>query len=93
MTSQYGAYAWHAGLARLNALMRMHTPTRPRPHMHAHTDKKYSCCFSTATVIRESASKLRYTCIAPLVDNSAFSNLKYTGSFGLFLTPIRKIID
>ena len=35
MTSQYGAYALHAGLARLHALMRMHPPTRPRTHMHA----------------------------------------------------------
>jgi hypothetical protein len=35
MTSQYGAYALHAGLARLHARMRMHTPTRT----HAHTDQ------------------------------------------------------
>jgi hypothetical protein len=37
MTSQYGACALHAGLARLHVLMRMHTPTRPRIHMHART--------------------------------------------------------
>ena len=37
MTSQYGAYALRAGLARLQALMRMHTPTRPSTHMHART--------------------------------------------------------
>ena len=35
MTSQYGAYALHAALARLHALMRMHTPMCPRIHMHA----------------------------------------------------------
>jgi hypothetical protein len=35
MTSQYGAYALRAGLARLYACMRMHTPTRPGTHMHA----------------------------------------------------------
>ena len=35
MTSQHGAHALHAGLARLQALMRMHTPTRPGTHMHA----------------------------------------------------------
>ena len=35
MTSQYGAYALHAGLARLHARMRMHAPTRPGTHMHA----------------------------------------------------------
>ena len=37
MTSQYGAHTLHAGLARLHALMRMHTPTRPRTRMHALT--------------------------------------------------------
>ena len=35
MTSQHGAYALHAGLARQRALMRMHKPTRPGTHMHA----------------------------------------------------------
>ena len=40
MTSEYGAYALYAGLARLHALMRMHTPTRPGTHMHAHTQTK-----------------------------------------------------
>ena len=39
MTSQYGAYALRAGLARLYARMRMHMPTRPGTHMHAHTRK------------------------------------------------------
>ena len=37
MTSQYGAYVFHAGLARLHALMRVHTPTRQGTHMHART--------------------------------------------------------
>ena len=37
MTSQYGAYTLHAGLARLHARMRMHTLTRPGSHMHART--------------------------------------------------------
>ena len=35
MTSQYGAYALHAGVARLHACMRMRTPTRLGTHMHA----------------------------------------------------------
>jgi hypothetical protein len=35
MTSQYGAYALRAGLARLHALIRMHTLTRPATNMHA----------------------------------------------------------
>ena len=38
ITSQYGAYALHAELARLHAFMRMHTPTRPGTHTHARTD-------------------------------------------------------
>jgi hypothetical protein len=37
ITSQYGAYALHAGLARLYALMRMHTPMRPGTRIHART--------------------------------------------------------
>jgi hypothetical protein len=39
MTSQYGAYALHAGLARLHTLTRIHTPTRPGTNMHARTDQ------------------------------------------------------
>jgi hypothetical protein len=35
MTSQHGAYALRAALARLYARMRMHTPTLPGAHMHA----------------------------------------------------------
>jgi hypothetical protein len=35
MTSQYGAYALHAGSARLHA--RMHMNTRTDTHMHART--------------------------------------------------------
>jgi hypothetical protein len=38
VTSQYEAYALHAGLARLYARMRMHTPTRPGTHMHTQTN-------------------------------------------------------
>ena len=37
MTSRYGAYALHAGLARLHVRMRMHTPTLSGTHMHART--------------------------------------------------------
>jgi hypothetical protein len=45
MTSQYGACALRAGLARLYARMRMHTLTRPGAHTNvrtrtrAHTDQ------------------------------------------------------
>jgi hypothetical protein len=35
MTSQHGAYALHAGKARLHAHTRMHKPTRPGTHTHA----------------------------------------------------------
>jgi hypothetical protein len=37
MTSQYGEYALRAGLARLYARMRKHTPTHSGTHMHART--------------------------------------------------------
>jgi hypothetical protein len=38
MTSKYGVYTLHAGLARLYALLRNHTTTRPVPTCtHAHT--------------------------------------------------------
>ena len=36
VTSQYGAYALRAELARLHTRMRLHTPTRPRPGTHTH---------------------------------------------------------
>ena len=69
MTSQYGAYALHAGLARLHAFIHMHTPTHPVTHIHARTHKSISNTHSvsTATIMRERASMLRYTYIAPLV--------------------------
>ena len=74
MTSQYGAYALHAGLARLYARMRMHTPTRPGTHMHArtrkhaHTDQYVILiAFPQQQWFRERASLLRYTYIACLV--------------------------
>ena len=35
MTTQHGAYALHAGLAKLYARMRRNRPTRPCTHMHA----------------------------------------------------------
>jgi hypothetical protein len=58
-----------AGLARLRARTRMHTLMRPGIHVHARTHRPISnnFSFSTATVIRERASLLRYTCIACLV--------------------------
>ena len=71
MTSQYGVYALHAALARLHARMRMHTTKRSGTHMHARTHAQ-ACtlcntyCFSTAIIIRERASVLRYTYIGPL---------------------------
>jgi hypothetical protein len=37
MTSQYGAYVLHAGLARLHAPIRMHTLTLPGFYMHVRT--------------------------------------------------------
>ena len=70
MTSQYGAYALHAELARLDARMRMHTPTRPDTHMHAHARARRpicnTYCFPTATVVTRTRLKIRYTYIACL---------------------------
>jgi hypothetical protein len=63
MTSQYGAYALHAGLAWLQALTRMHTLTRPQARMqtqaYTHWPVSNTYCFSMATMIRERASLLR----------------------------------
>jgi hypothetical protein len=39
MTSQYGVYALHAGLARLYARMSVHKLTRPGTQVHARTRK------------------------------------------------------
>jgi hypothetical protein len=71
MTSQYGAYALRAGLARLYARKRMHTPTRPGTHMHArirkhaHTDQYVILtAFPLQQWFRDRASVLRYTYIA-----------------------------
>jgi two-component SAPR family response regulator len=54
ITSQYGAYALHAGQTKLDA------------HTCEHTDRQICniCCFSTTTMIRERASILRYTYVA-----------------------------
>ena len=74
MTSQYGAYALRAGLARLHARMRMHAPTCPGTHMHARTRKNSHTdqyiiliAFPQRQWLRERASMLRYTSIACLV--------------------------
>ena len=75
MMSQYDAYMLHTGLARLHAFIRVHTPTCPGIHMHAHecmhahTHRSINntYCFFTATMTRERASMIRYTYIAPLL--------------------------
>lgn len=68
MTSQFSAYSLDAGKAKLCAHTSMHTPTHPvtyprkRAHARTHTETNmYSFCFSTETMIPESASILRYT--------------------------------
>ena len=78
MTSQHGAYALRARLARLYARMRMHTSTRPgnyvharthaRTRKHAHTDQYVILiAFPLQQWFRERASVLRYTYVACLV--------------------------
>jgi hypothetical protein len=71
MTSQYGAYALRAGLVRLYARTRTHTPTRPGNHAHARTHISIcdTYCFPTATMIRARASVLRYTYTVCLVEH------------------------
>jgi hypothetical protein len=74
MTSQYGAYALRAGLARLHVLMRMHTPVRLGTHMHARMRKHAHTgqyvilnAFPQQQRFRKRASMLRYTYIACIV--------------------------
>jgi hypothetical protein len=76
MTSQYGAYALRAGLARLYARLHTHTPTCPGTHMHArtpkhaHTDQyEILISFPQQQWFRERASMLCYTYIVVLLKN------------------------
>ena len=68
ITSQHGAYALRAGLVRLYARMRPHTPTRSGTHMHARTGKHAHTgqyviliAFPQQQRFRQRASVLRYT--------------------------------
>ena len=47
MTSQHGAYALRAELAKLYERMRVHTPTRPGTHMQTRTHAQ--ACTDTNT--------------------------------------------
>jgi hypothetical protein len=72
MTSQYGAYTFYAGKARLHVRMRMTKTTRlvtqhGRTHARTHRPVSNTYCFPAATMIRERASMLRYTYIVCLV--------------------------
>jgi hypothetical protein len=74
MTSQYGAYALRAGLARLYARMSTHTPTRSGTQLHARTRKHaHTNQYVILTVFpqqqrfRKRASVLHFTYIACLV--------------------------
>jgi hypothetical protein len=66
MTSQYGAYV----LLDKRGYMHTRASTRPRARAHACACERTHICtysFSTATIIRERASVLRYTYIGCLV--------------------------
>jgi hypothetical protein len=74
MTSQYGAYALHVGLARLHALTRMRMTTRPGTHTHVrtrtheHTDQCVTrTAFPRQKWFHQCASVLHYAYIACLV--------------------------
>jgi hypothetical protein len=60
----------------------MRTPTCPGTHAHACTHRPISStyCFSTATMIRERASVLRYTYIVCLVSSRLYSLTKTDSS-------------
>ena len=84
MTTQYGAYALHAGLARLCARMRMHTPTPPGTHVHARTHKHAHTyqyviliAFPLQQWFRESVSVLRHKYIDFLVGFCMQATQKY----------------
>jgi hypothetical protein len=74
---------WHMRVAcwikRLHTPMRMHTPTCPGTYMHARThartDQYVTHCFSTATMIRERASLLRYTSCLYLLQRDQITTL------------------
>ena len=66
MTSQYGAYALHAEKARLHSRTLMHLRSGARARARTHRPISNIYCFSTATIIHERASMLRYTYIASL---------------------------
>jgi hypothetical protein len=75
MTSQHGAYALHAGLARLHARMCMHTSTSSRTHAHARTHTythKYVILIALPREqwLRERASVMWYTYVACLVSRT-----------------------
>jgi hypothetical protein len=93
MTSQYGAYALRAGLARQYARMRMHTPTRSGTHMHArtrtheHTDQYVILiAFPQQQWFCEPASVLRYTYIACLVKSGLTTTAPYSRKQNCVLT-------
>ena len=70
ITSKYEAYALHAGYARLHARSAYTRPRARAPtlkHAHAQAEICNSYCFSSATMIRERASMLRYTYLVCLV--------------------------
>jgi hypothetical protein len=75
MTSQYGAYALHAGKARLHSRTLMHTHPDTYTHGCAKRPISNTYCLSTATMIHERASVLRYTYIVCLVSVEGLSDV------------------
>ena len=86
-TSQHGAYALHAGLARLHALIRVHTLTRPCTNMHARTHWSMSniYCFSTAIMVsRTRPSVTLYVhCILFTVKLTMVNALAHSANFSI----------
>ena len=85
MTSQYGAYALRAGLAKLYARTRPVTHMHGRTHKHAHTDQYVILIvFPQQQWFRERASLSRYTYIACLVSLHVFLRWSIAVSVGPF---------
>jgi hypothetical protein len=86
-TSQHGAYALHAGLARLHALIRVHTLTQPRTNMHARTHRSISniYCFSTAIMVSRTPLNvtLHVHCVLLIVKLTLVNALAHSAIFSI----------
>jgi hypothetical protein len=94
--SQYGAYAL---LLDLQGYMQSCARTRPRArvptctHARAHRPISNTYCFSTATMIRERASMLRYAHIACLVVTAGCKNTIFVSFQGTVSAVVWRVLS